>query len=123
MTTKDAAERLKIKVERQNHVKQVMADRKVYHDWRRRCRLHPEKYLCVILDGMDQNKTNIPNFGTEEQLTDVTVRVIGAICHGATKDVSAFLVTHYTKETTPCSRCFGVYWNLGTPYLRLWYYN
>ena len=46
--------------------------------------------LITCIDGMDQAKTN---------LGDLPVWVVGAIAHGAKKDVFAFLVTHYTKET------------------------
>ena len=64
-----------------------------------RCREHPDKYLCVILDGMDQNKTNIPWFNTGESPDGMTVRIIGAIVHSQQKKTHAYLVTHHTKET------------------------
>jgi hypothetical protein len=44
---------------------------------------------------MDQDKTNIPNMGALDQ----TVRVVGAIVHGVTKDVRLYLVDRFTKET------------------------
>ena len=48
---------------------------------------------------MDQNKTNLPNFASNEQHADLAVRIVGAICHWATKDVRIYSVTHFTKET------------------------
>ena len=55
--------------------------------------------MCVILDGMDQSKTDLPNYNTGESPVQMTCRVVGAIVHFATKDAYAFLVTHFTKET------------------------
>ena len=62
-------------------------------------------YACIdqsfllFWTGMDQDKTDLPNFGSGEQPETLPVRVIGAICHGYTKDVRIYTVTHYTKET------------------------
>ncbi len=53
-----------------------------------------DKFLLVLR----QKKTNLPRFGSDES-GDLTVRVIGAIAHGPTKDISLFLVDHFTKET------------------------
>ena len=61
---KDKLAREAIKQERRDHIKDVRAERKVYHEWRLKAKKHPDKYITIILDGMDQNKTNIPNFNT-----------------------------------------------------------
>ena len=90
-----------IKRERRDHIRNMIQERMVYHRWRKRCADYPEKYLCIILDGMDQHKTCIPNFNTGEDPASVTVRVIGAIAHSRDPDRTfyAYLVTNYTKET------------------------
>ena len=36
------------------------AERKVYHHHHSKSRSNPEKYTCVIFDGMDQTKTRLP---------------------------------------------------------------
>ena len=36
-------------------------ERKKYHSHREKARLYPDKYLTMIIDGMDQSKTNLPN--------------------------------------------------------------
>lgn len=36
-------------------------ERKKYHSHREKARSTPEKFLTLIIDGMDQSKTNIPN--------------------------------------------------------------
>jgi hypothetical protein len=56
---------------------------------------------------MDQNKTNIPNFGAQEGNTDMTVRIIGVLCHGATNEAHACLITQENKNSRMLS--FGAY--------------
>lgn len=36
-------------------------ERKKYHSHREKSRASPEKFMTLIVDGMDQSKTNIPN--------------------------------------------------------------
>ena len=36
-------------------------ERRKYYHHREKSRSEPQKYLAIIIDGMDQNKTNIPN--------------------------------------------------------------
>lgn len=35
-------------------------ERESYHNHRSKARSHPDKYICIIVDGMDQAKTNLP---------------------------------------------------------------
>ena len=100
ISSKDPMQRESIKNKRVQHIKFVRKERLVYHKWRKRCREHPDKYVCIILDGMDQNKTNIPSFNTGESPEGITVRIIGAIVHSLEKQVHSYLITHFTKETT-----------------------
>ena len=99
ISTNDLVECEALKQKRIAHIKFVRKERLVYHTWRKKCRDHPDKYLCVILDGMDQNKTKVPNFNTGETPDGITVRIIGAIAHSLEKHIYAYLVTHFTKET------------------------
>jgi hypothetical protein len=84
------------KAKQRDHNKFIKAERMVYHEWRRLCRADSRKYLCIIMDGMDQNKTNVG---------DLDTRIFGAIAHGAEKQVYMFLVTHYNKETNGAIEC------------------
>ncbi len=43
-------------------------ERQVYYHHRDKARRNPERYLSLILDGMDQSKTNIPHFTTETKV-------------------------------------------------------
>jgi hypothetical protein len=36
---------------------------------------------------------------------ELNVRIVGAIAHGATKQILSFLVTHYNKETNGIIEC------------------
>ena len=99
VSERDQATRDGIKRERLAHLKDVKADRLVYHTLRGQAREEPDKYIVVILDGMDQSKTNIPCFSNGDAASYVTVRVIGALVHGSIKRAYAYLVTEFTKET------------------------
>ena len=99
MGERDKHVREDIKKERKDHIQNVKADRLVYHGWRRKARENPDECMVVIVDGMDQAKTNVPNFNTSESFLQMTVRVVGALVHGVEKKSYAYLVTEYTKET------------------------
>ena len=62
----------------------------MYHKWRTEARDRPQETISLILDGMDQAKTDV---------LGLNVRVVGCIVHGRPNKVYMFLVTHYTKET------------------------
>lgn len=60
-------------------------ERKKYHSHREKSRLHPEKYITIIVDGMDQSKTNLPNTKliakSTSSLWRLRTHVTGAILH------------------------------------------
>ena len=41
----------------------------------------PRRYLSVILDGMDQNKTSIPHFAQPRKINQLKLHLTGAILH------------------------------------------
>ncbi|KAL3680123.1 hypothetical protein R1sor_023079 [Riccia sorocarpa] len=49
-----------IEEERNKHMSEQMSRRNVYYAKKALAKAQPEKYLCLIHDKMDQNKTNIP---------------------------------------------------------------
>ena len=59
----------------------VKGERSMYHSWRHKAREHPDQYMVIILDGMDQSKTNILDHNTSESHPSLTVRVIGAFSY------------------------------------------
>ena len=57
---------------RQSHTKTISsfrAERMVYYRHRSKARAYPEKYLSLILDGMDQAKTNIPHYPSDSKVS------------------------------------------------------
>lgn len=60
-------------------------ERKKYHLHREKSRSQPDKYLTIIIDGMDQSKTNIPALIPESKstssLTRLRTHLTGAIVH------------------------------------------
>lgn len=60
-------------------------ERKKYYLHRQKARLNPEKYLTIILDGMDQNKTNVPSLLREakssQNLLRLRTHLTGALVH------------------------------------------
>jgi hypothetical protein len=99
LSERDKLEREKIKEERRVHLKNVKADRLEYHKYRKLGRDRPQDYTVVIIDGMDQDKTCVPNFNSGENLAVLPVRIIGALKHGPVNEAYAYHITDYTKET------------------------
>ena len=60
-------------------------ERKKYHSHREKSRTYPEKFLTLIIDGMDQSKTNLPNTKliakSTSSLWRLRTHVTGAILH------------------------------------------
>ncbi|KAI8487260.1 hypothetical protein Bbelb_350580 [Branchiostoma belcheri] len=59
---RDQVKRKAIKLERDQHDARQMAERTSYYHRREISRKEPEKYLSLIIDGMDQAKTFLPHF-------------------------------------------------------------
>ena len=60
-------------------------ERKKYHHHREKARSEPEKFMTIIVDGMDQQKTNFPNTTTisksASNLWRLRTHITGAIVH------------------------------------------
>ena len=60
-------------------------ERRKYHSHREKSRLYPEKFLTLIVDGMDQSKTNLPNTKhiakSTSSLWRLRTHVTGVIMH------------------------------------------
>ena len=61
-------------------------ERKKYYKHAMKARQNPSKYLSIIIDGMDQSKTDIPHFLYLSSLVSgmwkLRTHLIGAIVHG-----------------------------------------
>ncbi|XP_070534107.1 uncharacterized protein [Ptychodera flava] len=67
------------------HLGKVEMERKRFHYNRERAEREPEEILTIIIDGMDQNKTNLPHLHKEDKSTSNLFRlrthITGAIVH------------------------------------------
>ena len=77
-------ERARIKYFRTKHLQKQRAQREKYYKHRRKAIQNPKKYLSIIIDGMDQKKTNCPNLGgqTTKDEAPLKTRIIGVKVHG-----------------------------------------
>jgi hypothetical protein len=69
-----------------NHMDEARKERLDYHARRLRSKTNPEEILCIIIDGMDQSKTDLPHWRRDtkrtEQMQKCKTHVMGAIAHG-----------------------------------------
>lgn len=60
-------------------------ERRKYYYHREKSRSEPNKYITIIIDGMDQNKTNVPNISQPSKSTSslwkVRTHLTGALVH------------------------------------------
>ena len=61
-------------------------ERSRYYDNRQRARQEPHKYLSIIIDGMDQSKTDLPHLARKNKaacnLWVLRTHITGALVHG-----------------------------------------
>lgn len=61
-------------------------EKQKYYKHQSKVKTHPSKYLSIIIDGMDQSKTQIPHFVHASKLTSsmwrLRVHLVGVILHG-----------------------------------------
>ncbi|XP_073254276.1 uncharacterized protein [Porites lutea] len=59
--TTDKDKRKSLSFKRKVHNEQQMAERRAYYSNCLKAELDPDQYLSIIIDGMDQSKTNLPH--------------------------------------------------------------
>jgi hypothetical protein len=84
--SKTPLEQKKWQILKNQHEDWQYAEREVYWKHRFLARRFPEKYMCLMIDGMDQKKTNVPRYFSRlpkscDGLEQCTVTVIGAMMH------------------------------------------
>lgn len=80
---RNPVERRNIEKTRREHLDLVRQERHRYYFRQQLARQHPELYLSIIIDGMDQASCYLPNLGDKVDLSaSLNVKVIGAITHG-----------------------------------------
>jgi hypothetical protein len=67
------------------HIDLVQNERKKYYHHREKSKRNPKKYLTIIVDGMDQNKTNVPQLPNKckstQNLWILRTHLTGALAH------------------------------------------
>lgn len=71
---------------------QVRIERRNYHVHREKASARPDKYLSIIIDGMDQSKTALPKHlrVVGDDSASLKVHVMGALVHGQKIPAYAF---------------------------------
>jgi hypothetical protein len=68
---------------KRNHNAKQQKQRQKYYKHRRKASSDPQRFLSIIIDGMDQKKTNIPKMGrTVKDESPLTQRIVGVKVHG-----------------------------------------
>ncbi|XP_063406405.1 uncharacterized protein LOC134690365 [Mytilus trossulus] len=83
---KDKKSRLVLISMRNEHLKKQSLERQKYYKHIQKAKKHPDKYLSIIIDGMDQSKTEIPHYMYVSSMVSclwkLRVHLAGAIVHG-----------------------------------------
>ena len=83
LEAKTKEEREQLKRLRRRHVSKQQRERKQYYSNRAKAILNKNRYLSIIVDGMDQQKTNVPLASQKVNFTtQLTQRVMGVRVHG-----------------------------------------
>ncbi|XP_061190665.1 uncharacterized protein LOC133198638 [Saccostrea echinata] len=92
--TRDLSKRTKLKQMMRVHNQRQMTERRYYYRKRDIAKNYPQKHMSIIIDGMDQSKTNLPHF---------TGRLMKGI------DPNSFLKTHVQGVLNHGMGTFDVY--------------
>ncbi|XP_053407037.1 uncharacterized protein LOC123566018 [Mercenaria mercenaria] len=79
--------RLELLKERASHNQRQMLERKYYYSKRQASKQYPDEFLSLIIDGMDQSKTDLPHFvGRQAKSINpaamLKTHITGVISHG-----------------------------------------
>nr|XP_054753079.1 uncharacterized protein LOC129258865 isoform X1 [Lytechinus pictus] len=84
--TNDKGVRKNLMTQHQEHVQKQSNERQKYYKHIQKAKLHPEKYMSIIIDGMDQHCTAIPQLHPTPKALSHTdqlhTHITGAIVHG-----------------------------------------
>lgn len=91
------SERMALRDDQCVHIEFIRLKRAVYHKVRFMARIEPERFLSMIIDGMDQKKTNLPWIWPVDKaiasLMRIKTHITGVIMHG--HKPSCLLFVHF----------------------------
>ena len=82
LKSRSSLEREQLKLLRLEHVNKQRQERLHYYSHREAALQSPDKVMSIIIDGMDQSKTNIPLFSRRTSTRVISQRLIGVKVHG-----------------------------------------
>lgn len=84
--TKDPQKRKLLQEKRARHLRKQNLERQKYYKHQQKAKSYPNRYLSLIIDGMDQSKTQLPHFVHASKFTSamwrLRVHLVGVIVHG-----------------------------------------
>jgi len=103
--TLDPLQRQRLQQAKYDHNQFVIRERAKYYKHRRKARTHPERYMSMIVDAMDQAKTAIPKpkraTSSTKNAEPLNVNCIGVLCHGHEPRAQAFFLPgHLSKDSS-----------------------
>ena len=100
--TTNADARIKIKELFMLHLRIQMEERRHYWIFKRSCYIHPELYMCIIVDGMDQNTTMVPRMRQTVKNIEhrfVKTHLCGALVHGIGLYCDVWFGAHHKHDS------------------------
>ena len=94
--------RIRIKAVFMLHLLNQMEERRYYWIFKRSCYMNPELYMCIIVDGMDQNTTMVPRMRQTVKNIEswfVKTHLCGALVHVIGLYCNVWFGTHYKHNS------------------------
>ncbi|KXJ22492.1 hypothetical protein AC249_AIPGENE2579 [Exaiptasia diaphana] len=107
-TTKE--EKLHWITEREKHMELQSGERKKYQKHQKKAEQRPDKYMSVIIDGMDQSKTHLPHWRQVSKLEGeyagfMKTHVTGLISHGERTAMCFLDFLRSPQDANPTTNC------------------
>ena len=98
-----ALEKNSLLAEKSDHLRRVQGEREVLWDWIQRATRDPNSCMVVLIDGMDQAKTNIPKIRKKAKAVDneadnLKTRITGVLVFGGGGPPRLYLYLTYSDE-------------------------
>lgn len=100
--TTNADAKIRIKEVFMLHLLNQMEERRHYWIFKRSCYINPEMYMCIIVDGMDQNTTMVPRIRQTVKNIEhrfVKTHLCGALVHGIGLYCDVWFGAHHKHDS------------------------
>ena len=100
--TTNADAKIQIKELFMLHLRNQMEERRYYWIFKRSCYISPELYMCIIVDGMDQNTTMVPRMRQTVKNIEhrfVKTHLCGALVHGIGLYCDVWFGAHHKHDS------------------------